>query len=182
MNWIQLLFLLVVSIPLGASTLEVYYSTTSLGGSDYRYTYTLRNYTFQAGEELAIAFSTDQYGSISNGSPIGSPEWDLLLFDIGFPPGAPGIYSLFALVDSPDTSVTFAVNFTWIGAGMPGAQPFSLNAYDPDTFEFLEVLQTGFTQSDADPVIPEPGTALLLLSGVLLTALRRVRKMRRAPR
>lgn len=182
MNWVQLLFLLIVSLPLGASTLEVFYSVTSLGGSDYRYTYTLQNYTFQAGEELVIEHPADQYSSIANGAPVGSPDWDLLLFDVGFPPGAPGIYSLFALVDSPDTSVTFAIDFTWIGAGMPGAQAFSLNAYDPDTFEFLEVLQTGITQSDAGPVIPEPGTALLLLSGVLLTLLGRARLLRRTSR
>lgn len=182
MNWPQLLFLLLISLPLSASSLEIFFELTSLGGNDYRYTYMPSGHLLLAGQEIAIEFPADSYGSISNGLPDDSPGWDLLLLQPNSPPGAPGFYALLATVDGPFGPPAFSVDFTWIGAGMPGAQPFTLIAYDPDTFEFLEVLQTGVTQSDADPLIPEPGTALLLLSGVLITVLGRARELRRAPR
>ena len=46
----------------------------------------------------------------------------------------------------------FAVQFTWLGAGTPGAQPFEI--VDPDTFQTLE--------SGSTTVVPLPATGWLL--------------------
>lgn len=168
MNWTKFLLILVLSVPLGASTLDVFFQVTSLGGNSYRYNYALQNYSFLEGDELAIEFPADQYASISNGEPSASLDWDLLLFAPNSPPGAAGVYSLYALADAPDVTIAFSVDFSWIGVDGPAAQPFSLNHYDPDTGEFLELLQEGITRTEDTALVPEPSPTLLLLSGMLL--------------
>ncbi len=181
MDWTKFVLFLALSLPLSASTLDVFYQVTSLGGNSYRYDYALQNYSFLEGDELAIEFPADQYASISNGEPSASPDWDLLLFAPNSPPGAAGVYSLYALVDAPDVTVAFSVDFSWMGVGAPAAQTFSLNRYDPNTGEFLEIAQQGITRMEGAAAVPEPSSTLLLLPGMLLILFRGF-KTARSPR
>lgn len=178
MNWTKPLLFLVLSLPLSASTLAVFYQVTSLGGNSYRYDYALQNYSFLEGDELAIEFPADQYASLSNGEPSAFPDWDLLLFAPNSPPGATGVYSLYALVDAPDVTIAFSVDFSWIGVDAPAAQTFSLNHYDPNTGDFLETLQQGVTETEGAAAVPEPSSTLLLLPGMLLILFRRSKTAR----
>jgi hypothetical protein len=54
----------------------------------------------------------------------------------------------------------FKVEFTWLGAGAPGSQAFTV--WDPTT---LDVLFTGVSTAGGTTPIPEPATAALLPAG-----------------
>ncbi len=74
---------------------------------------------------------------------------------------APADYDVFALdggIPVGNTVEGFAVQFEWIGQGLPGTQPFQIS--DPTSFN---VLQSGETTSNAVPgATPEPSTFWML--------------------
>lgn len=154
------LWLLLLANP--AKAIIIDYDLTSLGGDSYRYDYTVTNDgSLGAGvalEWFAILFDPALYDesslSIVTPDPPAS-DWDELILGSGLLVDA--AYDVLALaggVAPGDLVSGFAVEFTWIGAGTPGAQVFEI--YDRQT---LAVLETGLT------AVPEPSTlALLLLS------------------
>jgi hypothetical protein len=90
-------------------------------------------------------------------------DWDELILGSGVLVSA--AYDALALSGGiPDgaSQSGFAVEFTWIGLGTPGAQPFEI--FDPQTFEVLE--------SGTTTPIPEASTLTLLAAGTALLARR----------
>lgn len=138
---------------------------TSLGGSDYRYDYTIENDGSLgigiALELIDIDFDTALYdeGSLSivTSAPL-STDWDEII--LASAPGIPAVYDLFALaggIADGDTVAGFTVEFTWLGGTEgPGDQAFQI--FDPNSFALLE---TGTTTT-----VPVPGALLLLSSGL----------------
>jgi hypothetical protein len=140
------------------------FNLTPLGGSEYEYTYSVHNDgSLGAGVPIQlfdIFFSPALYeaGSLNIVTPaplssqwsqeilvsVGTApaEFDALALDGGIPPGA--------------TVSGFAVQFQWIGQGLPGAQPFEIS--DPNSFI---VLQSGET-TQASSAVPEPSTFRML--------------------
>lgn len=140
-----------------------------------RYTYYANDITFLANQELDIEFSAGLYGVISNGQI--TPGFDLTLFQPNNPPGAPGLFSAFALQDVGPAEGPWSVEFTFLGPSRPGSQTFSINQFDGNG-QFITTLETGSTvpagsASDA----PEPGTfgfmGLVIVCGVVWWAVPR---------
>jgi hypothetical protein len=140
------------------------------GGDSLRYTYFVTGVTLLAHQELDFRFDPDLYGSLTNG--LAGPGFDVLLLQPDNPPGAFGDFSVMALVDHPQFPEVLSVDFTFLGSGAPGAQPFFINQYD-QSGKFMATIEAGFTVA----AIPEPGSLALggtgLLVGGVLWALRR---------
>jgi hypothetical protein len=100
-------------------------------------------------------------------------DWNLVTFDpdLGIP--APGEFIAQALVNGASTANPFSVDFIFLGAGRPGSQPYDLLAFDGQG-NFIDSFGSGRTALPADTTVPEPGTMLLLGSG--LAALRGTRE------
>lgn len=162
-----------------ASATLIRYELTPTGGNNYRYEYTVTNDgTLGAGvalEWFAILFDPALYDETSLTIVTADPpaaDWDELILGSGLLVDA--AYDVFALgggIADGDSVAGFAVEFTWLGAGMPSAQGFEI--YDPVNFN---VIETGSTRATVTSV-PEPDTpALLLLAALAAAMLRRKRQ------
>lgn len=142
-----------------------------LVGGVYRYTYTVSN-DGSLGVEVAvelfdILFPTNLYeeSSLAFVTPSAlTTDWSELILVSA--PGVPAAYDVSTLTGGivGGASVTgFAVESRWLGGPRgPGAQAFEV--FDPHTFALL---QSGTTIPAQATVIPEPGTLVLLGSGIV---------------
>lgn len=158
-----------------ASAIPIDYSVVALGGNSFRYNYTIANDgSLGAGVPVQlfdIIFDSALYDETSLNIVTADPpasDWDEAILATGFLVGP--AYDALALaggIADGDSVSGFAVEFTWIGAGMPGSQPFEV--YDPDTFDLLDQGTTRLANAN----MPEPSTlALLLLPAIAAGALR----------
>lgn len=157
----------------------IHYELTAIGGSNYRYDYTVTNDgSLGAGvaiESFAILFDPALYDETSLTIVTADPpasDWDELILGSGL--GVDAAYDAFALaggIGVGESVSGFAVEFAWLGAGTPGAQAFEI--YDPDTFDLIQV---GSTRPVFSAEVPEPGTlALLFVSAIAAMLIRRRR-------
>lgn len=175
---------LALSVQTAGATL-IEYELTPTGGNSYRYEYNVTNDgTLGAGvalEWFAILFDPALYDETSLTIVTADPpaaDWDELILGSGLLIDA--AYDVFALgggIADGGSVAGFAVEFTWLGAGMPSVQGFEI--FDPVS---LNVIETGSTRATVTSV-PEPGTpALLLLAAITAVAmLRRKRQDVAAP-
>jgi hypothetical protein len=173
-------FRLFLLLPLLATThvhaALITYTTQSLGGSLYRYDYTI---THQAGEDplhlVDIEFDPALYLESSLNivsDPALTAGWDQII--IGSQPGLPALFDLLALggpLDGGASLSGFAIEFEWLGAGVPGPQAFQV--VNPDTFT---TVSTGRTNAAA--TVPEPASWMLALTGLALALAFRPRSCR----
>jgi hypothetical protein len=155
----------------GASAATVDFEVTSLGGNEYRYSYSFTGFALTENEEIDIRFNPALFGALSNGAA--PPDFDLLVLQPNNPPGAFGDYSLLALIDNPSMDGSFTIDVVYLGAGTPGAQPYSINQYDA-TGTLTSTTPGGVTV-DASAV-PEPATFVLVGGAVLAVSLIRIRR------
>lgn len=167
-----------------ANAVSIQYTLTSLGGSSYRYDYTVANDgSLGAGvaiEGFAILFDPVLYDETSLTIVTSDPpasDWDELILGSGLLiDAAYDAYALAGGIGAGDSVSGFAVEFAWLAAGTPGAQAFEI--YDPDSFN---VIQTGNTRT-AFSAVPEPGTLVLLfLAATAAAMIRRQRQSADAP-
>jgi hypothetical protein len=150
-----------------ASAVTITYDLTAQGGNSYRYTYTVENNGSTGGaiQLFDILFDPEVYDEDSLSIVTPNPpsnDWDQLILSSGI--DLPAAYDALALdggipISSFETG--FAVSFTWLGSGLPGAQEFQI--LDFDTFDVLEVGTTTTV----------PGPAALPLLFTALVSLRR---------
>lgn len=163
--------LLMTAAAAQALPVDVSYELRSLGqAGHYEFVYTFANTS--AAEEIAgitIDFDPALYdeGSLQPTSVASAPWAESILYSV---PGLPAQYDASVPagqgLGAGQARGGFSVSFTWLGAGLPGPQPFSV--YDPVSFD---VLYTGTTVA-----VPEAATASLSLIGLaLLAAVRRRR-------
>jgi hypothetical protein len=120
----------------------------------WRYVYTLDAFPHLAGYGFIVYFDSALYGAIATPLPAAPAGWnavavqpDPLAFD--------GFYDAEAAIDMPSVSGSFAVEFTWLGAGAPGPQPFELREPGP----LYAAIEEGFT-------VPEPGERAALAAAL----------------
>jgi hypothetical protein len=161
-------------IALEVQAVEVSFTTFSLGGDDYRYEYTIQNDgslgTTTPVKLLDLLFDPTMYSeaSLSNTSaPSLTADWNM-----AFLASAPSVPAAFDISTSglgiPVGSQLggFAVQFHWLGSGLPGAQPFEI--YDPNS---LDLIASGITSP-----VPEPDVWVMMLAGGLLVSAWRGKK------
>jgi len=152
------------SISIQAAT--VGFTVSSLGGSNFRYTYDFTSLSLLANQEVDVRFAPALYSTLTNG--VAGSGFSLAVFQPNNPPGAFGDYAALALINNPPLTGPFRVDFTFLGSGTPGFQPFVINQYDA-AGNFLRVVDSGNTFSPSAP-IPEPATWLLGAAGLILAA------------
>lgn len=170
--------IMLLSFQAVSSANEIEYSLSNLGSGEYEYVYTIYNdvpLSDGSGTNLPvqlfdIAFDSTLYENPTfvTPNPLASQwsqgflaavgavpvQYDVLASDLGIPAG---------------TDVSgFAVEFTWLGGGLPGNQLFQI--YDPNTSPYT-LLLSGETAN----IAPEPSTFGMLVIAVAYGA----RKIRR---
>ena len=146
----------------------VQFEVTNLGAGSYQYTYLLSGFTFQANEDLDVQFDPGIYATLSNPTAGDPTLFTAMAFQPDSMTDASGDYIALALVDTPSLAGPFEVDFTLVGGGQPGPQPYSLNLFDDNGF-LLSTVTTGET-SLASTTAPEPGGLMLGGVGLLLLA------------
>lgn len=156
--------LLITGLTVPAQAVSVQYDVAALGGSQYRYNYSITNDgTLGSGTAVQlfdIFFDPANYleSSLTITTPAAlGQNWDQLI--LASAPGVSAAYDALALAGGIANGATvagFAVEFSWIGLGTPGSQPFEI--YDPTTFVLLE---RGVTSP-----VPVPAALWLLVSGL----------------
>ena len=93
-------------------------------------------------------------------------DWNVLSVQPDLALRQPGYYDALALRNGPSRADPFVIDFVWIGAGSPGAQPFDIhNASFQTVFSGMTV------------AVPEPGTVSLVLAALMAGLVwRRIRK------
>ncbi len=160
-GWGVIAAALLFSSSLHASAIE--FQVTPLGSGVYRYNYMVSGFQFQANQELDLRFDPALYGALSNG--VAPPGFDLLLLQPNNPPGTSGDYSALALVNMPSLT-PFSVDFAFLGAGVPGPQPFFINQLDASG-NLIATIASGSTTS-ATARAPEPRSFSLVSLALLM--------------
>lgn len=169
-------FMSMIVLLLSAQTAHadfISYTLTSLGGADYRYEYTVTNDgslgVGVAIEGFTIMFDPALYDedslNIVTAAPLAS-DWDEIILGSGLlVDTAYDAYALAGGVATGSTVSGFAVKFTWLGSGTPGAQSYEI--YDQATFDLIASGTTSLASSIDDPTppqVPEPNIFILLLT------------------
>jgi hypothetical protein len=140
--------LILLSFQAAADTLPFSYSLINLGSGDYQYDYTIYN-NGSLGATVPVQlfdvfFDPALYSDLSivTPSPLAS-QWAETIFPAGL--GQPADFDVLAQppnggIPVGGTASGFAVDFTWLGQGQPGFQPFQIS----DSGDFA-LLQSGNT-------------------------------------
>ena len=112
----------------GASGIR--YQVVSLGSNLYRYIYFPSGFSLHTNQELDIQFDAALCTNIMNAT-AGS-AFQIVMEQPGNPAGAPGHYSVRALIDNPPLSGPMSVEFAYLGGGLPAAQRYFVNQLNQD--------------------------------------------------
>jgi len=168
------LCLMLAVSPAVAVPVTIDYDLTALAApARYEYHYTVTNLSLTTPVNW---FSIDFDAALYEESSLlitstGLSSWSEQILASVF--ATPAQYDAYKTAGAPldigDSQAGFTVQFTWLGAGTPGSQAFTI--YDSAT---LDVLDSGMTTAGGAPPIPEPSTAALMLLGLVgAAALRR---------
>jgi hypothetical protein len=148
--------------PLGAlrafaNPIGVSYSVTNVGGTQWRYDYTLAG-PYLYGNDLSVYFPVATSLNLSD-LATGGTDWSTFVFQPDSQLPADGEFDMIANISNPSLAPVFRVVFQWSGSGTPGAQSFTL--YDSS----FNAMGTGITQPSVTAA-PEPASLVLLSLGL----------------
>ncbi len=132
----------------------------------WQYDYFVSGTTFTVNQSFTIFFDYHTFSNLQNPQPAASSDWNAIVLqpDLNLPDN--GAYDGLALVNDPSLAATFQVQFKWLGSGMPGSQPFTINQFD-SAGNLIAVLETGNTVPFTPPsTVPEPRAGLLFIAGI----------------
>jgi hypothetical protein len=147
-------------------TAQVDYEATSLGGTQWRYTYTVTNGSLPAPiREFTIWFDQSLFRNLQVATPNPpSAGWNELVVQPDWVLEDDGFYDALTLgggILAGEQVAGFAVQFEWLGTGQPGSQVFQVA--DPATFE---TVYQGLT-------VPEPGMTVFLGLAITVASIHR---------
>jgi hypothetical protein len=156
------------------SSISVQSILTPLGGNVYRYVYSITN-NGAAGSAAVklfdVLFDTSLYTSLQIVTPANlQGQWSEKLL-AAVPPSIPTTYDALALLGgvAPGTTVGgFAVQFTWLGSGLPGSQPVQI--FDPTSFAQLQSAQTVVVDASTIPATSAPSLILMTVGLAVIAA------------
>jgi hypothetical protein len=163
-------FLLLAAAQTAAAAISIQYTVVPVGGNVYRYVYSLTNSAGSPAVQLFdILFDASQYLESSlqiiTPAPLNTQWQQQILHSV--PPSIPAAYDALALsggIPAGSTVTGFSVQFTWLGTGTPGPQPFQI--FDSSTFALL---QSGTTTATGQIVgVPAVSPFSLGLLGIAL--------------
>ena len=163
-----------------AEATSVTFTTASLGGNHYEYTYEVSNNSLAVAiEELTIFFNYGTYENLVVTSPLA--DFDEIVAQPALVLGVPtaGFYDALTLttgIAPGGQAGGFSVSFDFLGVGLPGAQRFEI--IDPDTFDTIASGQTAPANGVPGGPVPEPSTLLLIGTGAAGLLRRRLIKRR----
>ena len=141
------------------------YTTSNPGGNNWVYQYTVSNPApSDPIAEFTFWFDRALY---TNLGVISSPaDWDSIVIQSDDSIPADGFFDSLALgpgIGANETLTGFAVHFTFLGSGNPGAQLFDILDANFNT------VFSGTTRRDSGPTgqVPEPGIAWLMLAAII---------------
>jgi hypothetical protein len=162
--WLTLFGLLTVgNVSAGIIQYDIY----SLGGSSYRYDYSVSGFSFQANQLLDIRFDPSLYSTLSK--EVAPAGFVAILLQPNNPPGDSGDYKALALVDNPALAGLFSVEWVYLGSGTPGSQPFFVDQYDDRGF-FQYTTTAGMTTANVLHASEAPEPLSFPLVGAALTS------------
>lgn len=126
-------------------------------GDLWRYVYSVTG-DFNENEAFSIRFDPTLYSDLQD-TPPGVAGWDILVLPTDLALPAAGIFEPLALATTSITNMLFSIEFVWLGADTPGAQPFEIISYASGA----TVLEEGLTASAT--AVPEPSAWMLMLGG-----------------
>jgi hypothetical protein len=157
-----MLWAVILRVNLSAETIQ--FQVTNLAPNVFRYDYFLSGIAFQANEELDIRFDKALYGTLSNG--VANSDFNVLLLQPNNPLGTFGDYSAIAQLDNPSLAGPFSVDFTFLGPGQPGAQPFFLHHLDSNE-KVIDTIASGSTEL-VQSAVPEPSSVSFGLLALIM--------------
>ena len=155
-----------------AQAVTVHYESVDLpdlivGEDLWRYDYRVTG-GFEPFGGFNLLYDPARYGALSDAQPSASTDWDVFVIQPDAALPAPGLFTATRLTAGAALNDPFAVQFVWLGAGTPGAQPFEVfNAS-------FDVTERGATQ--AIQAVPEPQTYALFALGLFVLAARLSRR------
>lgn len=162
-RWLVLLGL--VGHLASAQSQSVSYSLLSLGGSSWEYDYTIASSSPSLSfDEITIYFGADTATGLSlAASPAGwSPV--VIQSDASIPAdGYLDVVSPTGPLANASSVCGFAVDFTYLATGAPGAQTFQLYNSADFTLQYSGVTTAAATTV---PAVPEPSSFALFLGGI----------------
>lgn len=162
---------LALSLAARAEAATITYDTLDLGAGQWQYSYNVNGFPAVVDQGFTIYFDETLYTALTNPTTAAPAEWDLFVGqpDLGLP--AAGFFDGRFVGTNPSAGNPFTIQFTFLGLGTPGSQPFEIYNNSP-----FQILQSGTTQLAG--VVPEPATLVLFAGGVVLAA-RSLRRRRR---
>lgn len=164
-----------------AGPVSIEYELASLGGTQYEYRYTVMNVSLGTPVEwFSIDFDPALFDESSLAiSSTGTGDWSEII--LGSFLAVPAQFDAYYLGGNPlgvgDSASGFAVRFSWLGPGTPGAQMFTI--WDTAS---ADILYTDVTTAVNEPPVgvPEPASGALAVIALAAAGAAR-RRGRRTP-